>query len=193
MGRGWKRSTVFASSLVALLSLGVTGTASASPAGSGPSDAGSGGGSFDLGNGANSCQLANGITHVVEIGFDNVHFFRDNPDVPSDMEMLPNLLNFLEDNGTVLSNNHTPLIAHTADDLLTTFTGLYGDRQGMPVANDYQASTRTVRPTPPARSPTGQTPSTTRRRRRTPALTPTRTWSTRPPRPPPPRRRRRRT
>jgi hypothetical protein len=138
MGRGWKRSTLFASSLVALLSLGVTGTASASPAGSGPSDAGSGGGSFDLGNGANSCQLANGITHVVEIGFDNVHFFRDNPDVPSDMEMLPNLLNFLEDNGTVLSNNHTPLIAHTADDLLTTFTGLYGDRQGMPVANDYR-------------------------------------------------------
>ena len=75
---------------------------------------------------------------MVELGFDNVHFFRDNPDVPSDLEMLPNLLNFLEDNGTVLSNNHTPLIAHTGDDLLTTFTGLYGDRQGMPVANDYR-------------------------------------------------------
>jgi hypothetical protein len=136
MGRGWERSTVFAASLVALLGLGVTGTSSASPPASGPGDVGASA-SFGTGDGPNSCQLANGITHVVEIGFDNVHFFRDNPDVPSDMEMLPNLLNFLEDNGTVLSNNHTPLIAHTADDLLTTFTGLYGDRQGMPIANDY--------------------------------------------------------
>jgi hypothetical protein len=84
------------------------------------------------------CHLANGIEHVVQIGFDNVHFFRDNPNVPSDLEMLPNLLNFLEGNGTLLSNNHTPLIAHTGDDLMTTATGLYGDRQGIPVANSYQ-------------------------------------------------------
>ncbi len=87
----------------------------------------------------NGCHLGNGIKHVVEIGFDNVHFFRDNPDVPSDLQMMPNLLHFFEDNGTFLSNSHTPLIAHTADDLLTTATGLYGDRQGMPVSNDYQA------------------------------------------------------
>jgi hypothetical protein len=86
----------------------------------------------------NGCHLGNGIQHVVEIGFDNVHFFRDNPNVPSDLQLMPNLLNFIEDNGTLLSNNHTPLIAHTADDLLTTFTGLYGDRAGMPVSNDYQ-------------------------------------------------------
>ena len=52
---------------------------------------------------------------------------------------MPNLLNFFENNGTFLSNNHTPLIAHTADDILTTFTGLYGDRQGMPISNSYQA------------------------------------------------------
>ena len=76
---------------------------------------------------------------MVELTFDNVHYFRDNPNVPSDLEQMPNLLNFFEDNGTFLSNNHTPLIAHTADDLLTTFTGLYGDRQGMPVSNSYQA------------------------------------------------------
>src|SRR5580658_8486848 len=87
----------------------------------------------------NSCHLAKGIQHVVQIGFDNVHFFRDNPDVPSDLQMMPNLLNFIEDNGTLLTNNHTPLIAHTANDLLTTATGLYGDRQGMPVSNGYQA------------------------------------------------------
>src|SRR5690348_5683393 len=80
---------------------------------------------------ASTCQLGNGITHVVQLTFDNVHFFRDNPNVPSDLEMMPNLLHFIEDNGTMLSNNHTPLIAHTADDILTTQTGLYADRHGM--------------------------------------------------------------
>jgi hypothetical protein len=85
------------------------------------------------------CHLGNGIKHVVDLTFDNVHFFRDNPNVPSDLQMMPNLLNFFTSNGTFMSNNHTPLIAHTADDLLTTATGLYGDRQGMPVSNSYQA------------------------------------------------------
>ena len=87
----------------------------------------------------NGCHLGNGVKHVVELGFDNVHYFRDNPNVPSDLQMMPNLLNFFTGNGTFLSNNHTPLIAHTADDLLTTWTGLYGDRAGMPVSNSYQA------------------------------------------------------
>jgi hypothetical protein len=32
------------------------------------------------------CALGNGVQHVVEIVFDNVHFFRDNPDVLSDIE-----------------------------------------------------------------------------------------------------------
>jgi hypothetical protein len=88
---------------------------------------------------SNGCHLGNGVKHVVQITFDNVHFFRDNPNVPSDLELMPNLLHFIEGNGTLLSNNHTPLIAHTANDILTTMTGLYGDRQGMPIANDYQA------------------------------------------------------
>ena len=86
-----------------------------------------------------SCRLGNGVKHVIELTFDNVHFFRDNPNVPSDLEMMPSLLHFLTGNGTLAANNHTPLIAHTADDLLTTFTGLYGDRAGMPVSNSYQA------------------------------------------------------
>jgi hypothetical protein len=89
--------------------------------------------------GVSSCDLANGVKHVVQLTFDNVHFFRDNPNVPSDLELMPNLLNFFEGNGAFLSNNHTPLIAHTADDILTTYTGLYGDRQGMPISNGYQA------------------------------------------------------
>jgi hypothetical protein len=86
-----------------------------------------------------SCHLGNGVKHVVMLQFDNVHFFRDNPNVPSDLQMMPNLLNFFEQNGTFMSNNHTPLIAHTADDILTTMTGLYGDRHGMPISNSYQA------------------------------------------------------
>src|SRR5579863_4916570 len=85
-----------------------------------------------------SCQLGNGVKHVVELTFDNVHYFRDNPNVPSVLQLMPNLLNFFENNGTFLSNNHAPLIAHTADDILTTYTGLYGDRQGMPISNGYQ-------------------------------------------------------
>ena len=88
---------------------------------------------------SDGCHLGNGVKHVVEIGFDNVHFFRDNPNVPSDLQMIPNLLHFFTGNGTFLSNSHTPLIAHTGDDLLTTATGLYGDRHGMPVSNSYQA------------------------------------------------------
>jgi hypothetical protein len=85
-----------------------------------------------------SCQLGNNVQHVIELTFDNVHFFRDNPNVPSDLELMPNLLNFIESNGTMLSNNHTPLIAHTADNILTTLTGLYGDRHGMPISNSYR-------------------------------------------------------
>jgi hypothetical protein len=87
---------------------------------------------------AGDCQLGNGVKHVVEITFDNVHFFRDNPNVPSDLQLMPHLLQFLEDNGTMLSNNHTPLIAHTGNNILTTYTGLYGDRAGMPISNSYR-------------------------------------------------------
>ena len=87
---------------------------------------------------AGGCHLGNGVKHVVELTFDNVHFFRDNPNVPSDLQMMPHLLHFLEDNGTFLSNNHTPLIAHTAVDSLSTYTGLYGDRDGMPISNSYR-------------------------------------------------------
>ena len=84
------------------------------------------------------CQLGNGISHVINIVFDNVHFARDNPNVPSDLEQMPHLLNFLKSNGTVFSNSHTPMIAHTADDSLTIYTGLYGDRHGQPLSNSYK-------------------------------------------------------
>src|SRR5215471_16180104 len=85
-----------------------------------------------------TCHLGNGIQHVINIVFDNVHFSRDNPNVQSDLEQMPHLLNFLESNGTVFSNSHTPMIAHTADDSLSIYTGLYGDRHGQPLTNSYK-------------------------------------------------------
>jgi arylsulfatase A-like enzyme len=77
------------------------------------------------------------IKHVVNIVFDNVHLRRDNPNVPSDLEQMPNLLNFLQGNGTISGNHHTPLISHTAHDIVTGLTGVYGDRSGIPVSNSY--------------------------------------------------------
>ena len=88
-----------------------------------------------------SCQLnsAQGaIQHVIYIQFDNTHFTRDNPNVPSDLEQMPNLLNFIENNGTLLTNHHTPLIAHTATDVLTALTGVYGDQHGVPISNSFR-------------------------------------------------------
>ena len=87
---------------------------------------------------ASSCQLGNGVKHVVEILFDNTHYNRDNPNVLSDLEQMPALKNFITDHGTLLSNMHTPLIAHTADDSLTGYTGLYGDRHGQGLTNTYE-------------------------------------------------------
>lgn len=77
------------------------------------------------------------IRHVIVLTFDNLHFRRDNPNVPSDVEQMPNLNNFLVGNGTVLSNHHTPLISHTGTDILTSLTGVYPDRHGQPVSNTF--------------------------------------------------------
>src|SRR5690349_14384347 len=127
----WLRATAAASSAALLGSLGLAATSTAAGATVATTSTAT--------TAAASCHLGNGVKHVVELTFDNVHYFRDNPNVPSDLELMPNLLNFFENNGTFLSNNHTPLIAHTADDILTTFTGLYGDRHGMPISNGYRA------------------------------------------------------
>jgi arylsulfatase A-like enzyme len=87
-----------------------------------------------------ACQLnspGGQVKHVVYISFDNVHLRRDNPNIPSDLELMPNLLNFIQNNGTISGNHHTPLISHTATDFLTTLTGVYGERMGIPVSNSY--------------------------------------------------------
>src|SRR2546422_1030908 len=88
-------------------------------------------------NQTQSCSLNNGIKHVISIVFDNTHLTPDRAGVPSDLEQMPNLLNFLTDNGTLSDNNHTVLISHTAGGILTSLTGLYPDRHGLTVTNSY--------------------------------------------------------
>src|SRR5438105_5573170 len=54
------------------------------------------------------CQLASvggNIQHVIYLQFDNVHFTRDNPNIPSDLEQMPNLLNIITNNGIKLANH----------------------------------------------------------------------------------------
>src|SRR6478735_5063002 len=129
----WLRVTAAASSATLLGTLGLAGTSMAA------TGAAANAAKPAAATASTSCHLGNGVKHVVTLVFDNVHYFRDNPNVPSDLEQIPNLLNFFTGNGTFLSNNHTPLIAHTGDNILTTLTGLYGDRHGMPISNSYQA------------------------------------------------------
>src|SRR6266511_1046904 len=87
---------------------------------------------------AKDCKLDNGVKHVVYLIFDNVHFLRDNPNVPSDVEQMPHLRNFIRNNGTMMTNDHTVLISHTANGILTNLTGMYSDRHGQAVSNSYR-------------------------------------------------------
>ncbi|HKA02753.1 MAG TPA: hypothetical protein VKD67_00445, partial [Acidimicrobiales bacterium] len=114
---------------VCLLAPGLA-TATAQAQGSGPGPAAGGG-----------CQLpsANGAAkHVIYIQFDNTHLRRDNANVPSDLEQMPHLLNFITNNGTLMTNDHTALISHTATGILTSLTGVYPDRMGQPVSNSFR-------------------------------------------------------
>ena len=103
-------------------------------------------------SGAGGCLLNSPrgkVSHVVTIIFDNTHFKRDplrdgTTPVPSDLEQMPHLLNFIKNNGVLLSNHHTPLIAHTSDDIITILTGVYPDRHGVATAaNNYLEYTAT--------------------------------------------------
>ncbi len=83
------------------------------------------------------------IEHVIYIQFDNTHLRRDNPNVPSDLEQMPHLLNFMKHNGTLLANDHTILISHTAGGILSSLTGVYPDRHGQTVSNSYVRTSST--------------------------------------------------
>jgi len=103
----------------------VVGVTAAAPAGASPHH-----------DASSSCRLANGIKHVIQIQFDNVHLTRDNPNVPSDMEQMPTLYNFLKDNGVVLANTHDDLV-HTATNFMSNQTGLYPDRTAITQSNSF--------------------------------------------------------
>ena len=89
---------------------------------------------------ASGCQLGaagNHVQHVIYLQFDNTHYNRDNPNVASDLEQMPHLLDFLKGNGTLFTNDHTILISHTAGGIVSSLTGLYPDRNGQTVSNSY--------------------------------------------------------
>jgi len=89
--------------------------------------------------GAGTCALGAGgaIQHVIYLQFDNTHLSQDVPSVASDLMQMPHLLSFIRGNGTMLANDHTILIAHTAGGILSTLTGVYPDRHGQDVSNSY--------------------------------------------------------
>src|SRR5258705_1373027 len=91
-------------------------------------------------NSSGACQLnsaSGNIRRVIYIVFDNTHFRRDNPNVLSDLEQMPALLNFIKGNGTLLSNHHTILIAHTAGGIFSLLTGVFPHRNGITASNSY--------------------------------------------------------
>jgi hypothetical protein len=93
----------------------------------------------------NDCRLGptGAVRHVVYVQFDNTHFLRDRPNVPSDLEQMPHLLDFMKSNGTLLTNDHTILISHTAGGILSSLTGVYPDRHGQTVSNSYVRTSAT--------------------------------------------------
>ena len=95
---------------------------------------------------ASACQLGNGsgaVKHVIYLQFDNTHLMRDKQNVASDLEQMPHLLNFIRGNGTMMANDHTILISHTAGGILSSLTGVYPDRNGQTVTNSYVRTSAT--------------------------------------------------
>jgi hypothetical protein len=95
---------------------------------------------------ATACALGNGsgpIHHVIYLQFDNTHLNRDRTAVPSDLEQMPHLLSFIRGNGTMMANDHTILISHTAGGILSSLTGVYPDRNGQTVSNSYVRTSAT--------------------------------------------------
>ena len=132
-GKEYARALTITTAGALVLSLGGWAVASASASQAGAA------GRAATPDAARTCTLGPGgsIKHVIYIQFDNVHYSRDNRNVPSDLQQMPNLLKFITGSGTLITHEHTPLIAHTADDIVTSESGLYGNDQGVPIANEY--------------------------------------------------------
>ncbi|HWE56963.1 MAG TPA: hypothetical protein VG435_15745 [Acidimicrobiales bacterium] len=80
--------------------------------------------------------------------------------IPSDLEQVPALYNFLRGaanapagssntgytdgtpypGGTILGNDHTPIISHTSVDFTSAYTGVYGDQNGVATAQNSLAA-----------------------------------------------------
>src|SRR5438309_90644 len=60
------------------------------------------------------------IKHVIYLQFDNTHFNSDATNVASDLQQMPHLLDYLQKNGTLFTNDHTVLISHTAGGILSS-------------------------------------------------------------------------
>jgi len=148
-GSSWHRKAL-AMGTAAVLALSPMSSAWAAPAGGAALSAASAAAKLAVATpsltATAGCQLNSPrgkVQHVVTIIFDNTHFMRDpardgSTLVPSDLEQMPHLLNFIKQNGVLLSNHHTPLIAHTSDDIITILTGVYPARHGVATAaNSY--------------------------------------------------------
>jgi hypothetical protein len=150
-GSSWQRKALAMGTAI-LLAFSPVAPAWAAPAGASASAAAgaatnlaaaTGGPAPNTGAGCQLNSPRGKVRHVVTIIFDNTHFMRDpardgSTLVPSDLEQMPHLLNFIKENGALLSNHHTPLIAHTSDDIITILTGVYPARHGVAnAANSY--------------------------------------------------------
>ena len=154
----WFRVTAAASSATLLGTLGLAGTSMAA------TGAAANAAKPAAATAGTSCHLGNGVKHVVTLMFDNVHYFRDNPNVPSDLQQMPNLLNFFTEQRHVPVQQ--PHAAHRAH------RRRHPDHVHRPVRRparhaDLQQLPGLQRATGPptrrARSPTGPTRSSTPR------------------------------
>ena len=108
---------------------------------------------------------------MIYLQFDNTHYRRDNADVPSDLEQMPHLLNFLKGNGTLAHERpHDPDLAHRGRHPVVADRPLPGSQRpdGLQLVRLLQADRR--RRSSRRRSSTGRTRSTGRTTR-------CRTWS----------------
>jgi hypothetical protein len=132
------------SAITLLCMLGVSGAAASASAPLGARLSGSSSapallGAVGHGQDGISCAGGSGpLEHVIYVQFDNTHLLRDLGSVPSDLEQMPHLLNFMRKNGTVSSNDHTILISHTAGGILSSLSGVYPDRHGQAVSNSFR-------------------------------------------------------
>ena len=124
---------------------------------------------------AAGCELrspTNRVRHVIQVQFDNTHLRRDFPNVLSDLEQMPTLLEFVRRQDDCCGRRpHDPDRPHRGG-ILSTLTGLYPDRNGQTVSNSYDWFKPDGTPAFTSSFKYGRTPSTRRAR----APTRSRTW-----------------